>query len=95
MDDIGALPAERFSDADKDVMKEIAQRYGVRDAGAIAEAFTAAKKEELPCADRAVNLARLDQTPGRFTQAVMDVSNGSARFMSAMRNCPDPKICSP
>ncbi|MFR2385857.1 MAG: hypothetical protein ACLS73_14725, partial [Bilophila wadsworthia] len=78
LDDIGALPAERFSDADKDVMKEIAQRYGVRDAGAIAEAFTAAK--ELPVPTGLVNLARLDQTPGRFTQAVMDVSERFCAF---------------
>ena len=78
LDDIGALPAERFSDADKDVMKEIAQRYGVRDAGAIAEAFTAAK--ELPVPTGLVNLARLDQTPGRFTQAVMDISERFCAF---------------
>ena len=81
LDDIGALPAERFSDADKDVMKEIAQRYGVRDAGAIAEAFTAAK--ELPVPTGLVNLARLDQTPGRFTQAVMDISE---RFSANMQS---------
>ena len=78
LDDIGALPAERFSNADKDVMKEIAQRYGVRDAGAIAEAFTAAR--ELPVPTGLVNLARLDQTPGRFTQAVMDVSERFCAF---------------
>lgn len=62
LDDIGALPAERFSDADKDVMKEIAQRYGVRDAGAIAEAFTAAK--ELPVPTGLVNLAAARSNSG-------------------------------
>ncbi|MFQ8887670.1 MAG: hypothetical protein ACLR7Z_04250 [Bilophila wadsworthia] len=77
LDDIGALPAERFSDADKDVEGD---RPALRRARcrSHSRAFTAAK--ELPVPTGLVNLARLDQTPGRFTQAVMDVSERFCAF---------------
>lgn len=78
LDDIGALPPEQFNDADKEIMKKIAQRYGVRDAGAIAEAFAAAKS--LPMQAQLVSLERLDQTPGRFTEAIMDMARQFCAF---------------
>lgn len=74
-------------------MKEIAQRYGVRDAGAIAEAFTAAK--ELPCRPGSSIWRGSIKLRGASRRPSWTYPNGSARFMNAMRNCPDPKICSP
>lgn len=96
LDDIDALPAERFSPADKGVMKDIAQRYGVRDASAIGTVFAAAK--ELPIQTELVRLARLDETPGRFTQAVMDMSEQFCSFHQQYAQLPGsedllPMLC--
>lgn len=72
------LPPGHFRAEDKAIMKKIAQRYGVRDAGAIAEAFTAAKS--LPEQARLIRMERLDQTPGRFTEAITDMSRQYCAF---------------
>lgn len=96
LDAVDALPAERFSPADKGVMKNIAQRYGVRDAEAIGVVFTAAKA--LPTQTGVVRLAKLDETPGRFTQAVMDMSEQFCTFHQQYAQLPGaedllPMLC--
>lgn len=96
LDNIDALPAERFSVADKGIMKNIAQRYGVRDTGAIAQVFAAAKGMPTPAS--LVPLARLDQAPGRLAEAVMTLSQGFCAFHEQYAQLPGsedllPMLC--